>query len=616
MRGTKVAPATAKAVVLAYLRIVARHPWLVSMALGGVIGMQIAALVTPIFLRSLFNLLAEGPATEIEPLFYTMAFVAGGWFAFWVFNRFEHFVNLYLITRGMSDAVSEAYRHLLGHSYHFFISNFAGSLTHKINKYAKAFQVIYEAFVLTFLPALLFVIGSVTVLAFYNVTLGGILAVWVIIFILFQVWSSNMRQPYRRVRAELDTKITATLADTISNQNTISLFSNAKHEIANFSDIAERWRKAGVRSWGLDAIAWSVTDLFMVAIQVVLLYGAIIFWSRDLLTLGDFVLIQTYLIVIFGRLTSIQHDLKRVFDALAEGGEMIEILRTPHGVSDKSEARALKPTEGQILFNSVGFGFYGDLLLENLNLTISGGEKVALVGPSGAGKTTVTKLLLRLYDVKSGSIEIDGQNIAEVTQDSLREAIAFVPQEPILFHRTLMENIRYGRRDATDEEVYEAARKAHCHEFISKLPLRYDTYVGERGVKLSGGERQRVAIARALLKNAPILVLDEATSSLDSESEAFIQDALETLMRGKTVIVIAHRLSTIMKMDRIVVMQEGSVVADGTHQELLAQNGLYKKLWSIQAGGFLADGAPHETAQDLPENLAFIETLADDPEEK
>jgi ATP-binding cassette subfamily B protein len=242
----------------------------------------------------------------------------------------------------------------------------------------------------------------------------------------------------------------------------------------------------------------------------------------------------------------------------------------------------------------VSFNFHKDTpVLKEFNLTIAGGEKIALVGPSGAGKTTVTKLLLRLYDVKGGGIKIDGQNIADVTQDSLRDAIAFVPQEPILFHRSLMENIRYGRRGASDAEVIEAAKKAHCHEFIDKLPQKYDTLVGERGIKLSGGERQRVAIARAILKNAPILVLDEATSSLDSESESLIQDALELLMHGKTVLVIAHRLSTIMKMDRIVVMENGSIVATGTHLELVNQHGLYQKLWSIQAGGFIG-GAENE----------------------
>jgi ATP-binding cassette subfamily B protein len=221
-------------------------------------------------------------------------------------------------------------------------------------------------------------------------------------------------------------------------------------------------------------------------------------------------------------------------------------------------------------------------------LRVRSGEKVALVGPSGAGKSTIVKILFRFYEITRGKILIDGQDISRVTQESLRDQISLVPQEPILFHRTLRENIRYGRPGASDEEVVEAARQAHCHEFISGLDKGYDTYVGERGIKLSGGERQRVAIARAILKNAPILVLDEATSSLDSESEALIQDALRVLMRDKTVIVIAHRLSTIMQMDRIIVLENGTVADMGTHQELLrTEGGLYKKLWQLQAGGFL-----------------------------
>jgi ABC-type multidrug transport system fused ATPase/permease subunit len=285
--------------------------------------------------------------------------------------------------------------------------------------------------------------------------------------------------------------------------------------------------------------------------------------------------------------------LRRMYEAFADATEMVDILRTPHEIVDRKDAKKLIVTDGRIEFNELGFNFNETRsVLSDFNLTITGKEKVALVGPSGAGKTTITRLILRFYDVTSGEILIDGQNIAHVTQDSLRDAIAFVPQEPILFHRTLRENIRYGRRDATDEEVIEAARQAHCYEFVMNTPQGFDTYVGERGIKLSGGERQRVAIARAILKNAPILILDEATSSLDSESESLIQDALAKLMVGKTVMAIAHRLSTVMKMDRIIVIEDGRVGMTGTHSELLAHEGsLYKKLWEIQAGGFIEEDA-------------------------
>jgi ABC-type multidrug transport system fused ATPase/permease subunit len=343
-----------------------------------------------------------------------------------------------------------------------------------------------------------------------------------------------------------------------------------------------------MHSWNTDEMIWTIQDALIVGINIAVLWGTLVLWQRGLFTVGDFVLVQSYLLGLFNQLTSINRNMRRCYDAIADASEMIEIIKMPHDVVDVPGAAKLAVNDGKIVFDDVGFSYpNGSAALTRFDLTIAGGEKLAFVGPSGAGKTTITKLLLRFYDVTDGAIKIDGQNIAAVTQDSLRNAIAFVPQEPILFHRTLMENIRYGRRDATDDEVFAAAHAAHCDKFIGSLSEGYGTLVGERGVKLSGGERQRVAIARAILKNAPILVLDEATSSLDSESEALIQDALQTLMQDKTTIVIAHRLSTIMKMDRIVVIEDGGIAAEGSHHELLEQGGLYKKLWSIQAGGFM-----------------------------
>ncbi len=583
-----------------YSRAALRYPWHLVLVLVGVLGMQLANIITPLYVRQLFNIISHTtPTPELtSQLFGIIGAFALWWGVYWVANRLEHFTAVYLVSRVMADITRQAFEYLLKHSYNFFISNFAGSLTHKVNTFSRSFQTIYEVFFLTFLPTILFIIGAVIVLFLQYHLLGVVLAIWVVCFILFQIWVTSLRQPVRRLRSDADTKVTATVADAIGNHSTITLFAKTGYEQERLGDAVEVWRKAGVRSWLTDGYIWSGVGIFMMGIEIGLLYLAVILWSKNLITVGDFVLIQTYLFTLFARLVALQNDLRRFFDAFATGGEMVEILQAPHDIRNIPGAKVLSISHGIIAFKDVSFYFHKETaILKEFNLSIQAGEKVALVGPSGAGKSTITKLLLRLYDVEKGSIEIDGQNIAQVTQDSLRNSIAFVPQEPILFHRSLIENIRYGRMDATDEEVIEAAKKAHCHEFITSLPQAYETFVGERGIKLSGGERQRVAIARAILKDAPILILDEATSSLDSESELYIQDALEVLMQSKTVIVIAHRLSTIMKMDRIVVLEGGKIAAEGSHAELLAQDGLYQKLWSIQAGGFLKDEEPEEEAE-------------------
>jgi len=277
------------------------------------------------------------------------------------------------------------------------------------------------------------------------------------------------------------------------------------------------------------------------------------------------------------------------YEALANAKEMAEIFDTPHTIIDRAGAQSLAEVHGDVSLDNVCFTYEdGKSILNNFTLNIPAGQKVGLVGPSGAGKSTVIKLLLRLFDATCGVVQIDGQDVSSITQNSLHDCMSLVPQDPILFHRSIIENIRYGKPEATDDEVVEAAKAAHCHEFITGLSDGYTTLVGERGVKLSGGERQRVAIARAILRDAPILLLDEATSALDSESEMLIQRALETvLVQGKTVIAIAHRLSSISSMDRIIVMESGGIVEDGSHHELLSNtDGLYSQLWNIQVGGF------------------------------
>lgn len=578
-----------------YFRHVRKYPLLLIASFIGAAGIQAAALAAPWYLRQFFNTLAgtHPTAAIVSGLLGIVGILAFIYIAEWALRRVQDLTIMYLESRVMTDLFASTFEYLLGHSYNFFISRFAGSLTHRISKFVRAFEVIYDGILIQFFPTFLFVVGAVSVLFIRNHTLGAMLGTWAVLFITFQLYVAKLRQPVRAERSEADTQVTGTLADAISNHSTIELFSGESHERGLFAKVVGRWRTATLKSWFTDNAIWSGVGAFMIAIEIALLWGATIFWSRGQVTVGDFVLIQAYLLTTFDRLVSINRELRRFFDAFADASEMAYILELPHEVTDIAGAQPLTISDGAIRFADVEFAFHaGKPVLRDFNLSIRGAERVALVGPSGAGKSTVTKLLLRFFDIESGVISIDGQNISEVQQESLRNAISFVPQEPILFHRSLMENIRYGRRNASDREVIEAAKKAHCHEFISELPDTYDTFVGERGVKLSGGERQRVAIARAILKNSPILVLDEATSSLDSESELYIQDALEILMKHKTVVVIAHRLSTIMKMDRIVVVENGRVASEGTHQELLRGGGLYQKLWSIQAGGFLP-GAEH-----------------------
>lgn len=574
-----------------YATAALRYRALLAIGVAGGIGVELAGIISPLYLRDFVNLLSatEPSYAAVRILLLTLGIFATINFIGWLCRRSMVLAVNRLESRAMSDLYENAFEKLLRHSHDFFVSNFTGTLTRRVSRYARSFEQVFDNIVFNFMPALVFASGTIIVLSSRNSFLGGGLLIWTVVFVYAQFRMAAWLQPLRAASTDADSKVTGALSDAVLNHSAITAFAALTRERKRFADVIANWFQATKRSWDADAWVNGVQGLLAVGIEVALLAGAVLLWQQGVVTVGDFVLIQVYIIGLMDRIWGIGRNMRQLYDAFADASEMLDIIEKPLDIQDRPSAKALSVSNASIVFNNVSFR-YGDSqdILQDLNLTIAPHEKVALVGPSGAGKSTITKLLLRLYDVTSGTIQIDGQAIPDVTQESLRNSISLVPQDPVLFHRTLMENIRYGREGATDAEVIEASKKAHCYEFISRYSLGFETMVGERGVKLSGGERQRVAIARAIVKNAPILILDEATSSLDSESEALIQDALAKLMEGKTVIAIAHRLSTVMKMDRIIVMEGGRVVLDGTHNELLSQgSNLYKKLWEIQAGGFI-----------------------------
>ncbi len=505
------------------------------------------------------------------------------------FRRAEDWLNMPLYTKVMTDMGAQTFDTLHRHSYSFFTNQFAGSLVKKANRLITAFEFIAEKFCYELAPLALTVSVTFVVLLVLHPWIGIAMGAWTVLFMIFSTKFSLYKWKFDLERSEADTALSATLSDTVANNVNLKLFANLPYENRRYGALWEHWGATYRKSWMLGFILDTVQGIFMILLEFVVFYFAIQAWRKGLLTIGDFIWIQTYLIQLFMSLWGVGRTIRTILSRMADADEMITILDTPFEVQDAPKAKSLRVTDGKIEFRSTSFAYKkGNEVVHNFNLTIKPGEKVALIGPSGGGKSTITRLLLRFYDPQKGQVLIDGQDIRKVTQDSLRKSIGYVPQDPILFHRSLMENIRYGNLQASDDAVIAAAKLAHCHEFIQRFPQKYNTFVGERGVKLSGGERQRVAIARAILANTPILILDEATSSLDSESESLIQQALENLIQQKTCLVIAHRLSTIMQMDRIVVLQEGVIVELGTHADLLAKKeSLYKRLWDLQVGGYI-----------------------------
>lgn len=506
----------------------------------------------------------------------------------WALKRIIEFTLFYFTANVMAGLRKQGFSYMMGNSRSFFANNFSGSLTQKINKYAKAFDRLMDKLVDNIIPLLFRSVGTVVAIYILIPKYAFILSIFIVVFLLTAFIYTRLKLKYDIIAAYADTKTHGTLADSISNHSSVQFFSGHEYEEEKVGDVIEDQKRKTVFNWYLWGGLGLIEGLYAVIIEFIIFWIAIGDWKIGLITLPVIVLIQGYLGRLVENLWSFAGIVRAYYDGFADAQEMALILDTPYEVKD-NVTKTLEKAKGEVLFDKVTYIYEKNntKVFDDFSLTIPIGQKIAIVGSSGAGKSTFVNLLMRLFNLTSGRILIDGIDISSISQKNLREQIGFVPQDPVLFHRTLIENIRYGRRDATDEEVKKAASLAHCDDFIERLPQGFNTYVGERGVKLSGGERQRVAIARAILKDAPILVLDEATSSLDSESEMFIQDALRNLIKNKTTIVIAHRLSTVRAMDRIIVIENGKIIEDDTHEQLINKDeGIYKKLWDLQAGGF------------------------------
>lgn len=489
-----------------------------------------------------------------------------------------------------NNIISQTFIYVLNHSHRFFQDHLAGSISNNIGILADNIEEAMHMIARHIIRGTVQLLAGLIAMYFVHPIFTGLLLTWTVGFTAISLGFSKKIQTLADDYAASQSVVSGKVVDSVSNAQNVRAFARVGFEWLYLDHFLKHLKQKFQRKEKFMLVFNLLQGFSVTALMTCILWALIYLKMRGHVTIGDFALILLLVIFVVESVWWVTEQIEQLNTRIGKCNQSLKALLLPLEIKDQPNAKTLKITQGEIVFDAVRFQYQGtEPLFQNKSVTIAPGQKVGLVGYSGSGKTTFVHLILRLFDTTEGRILIDGQNIQEVTQDSLRLSIGMIPQEPSLFHRTLMENIRYGDLEATDEAVMLAAQKAYAHEFIVKLPQGYDALVGERGIKLSGGQRQRIAIARAILKNAPILILDEATSQLDSVTESEIQASLWELMQNKTTLVIAHRLSTLLQMDRILVFNEGKIVEDGTHQNLLSQGGLYKKLWDAQVGGFLPE---------------------------
>ncbi len=552
----------------------------------------VASVYEPVYSAKILDIIEEawGKVTweVLKTLYYVLLIIWILWLTRVFTDKISTILLNWVASWWMKDIMLDCFQKLHNHSYRFFSNSFSGSLVRQASKLSNSFDRISDLFAWTILDIIITLPMMMVLVIRENYVLWLIFIGFWILFVALNIRFAKRNLKYERITNERDSKMSWELSDTITNAFNVMTFASQKREYESYSKTVNTTMNLFRKKW--NRIMWNYLSLniFSLAFRIICLWICIWLRWKWSITVGVIVLVQLYI----GRYTSLLYNSERIFRTLNqtiwESTEMLAILKTPPEIQDNSNKK-LKISEWKIEFRDVDFWYIkDDIVIDHLNLSIKPWEKVAIVGESGSGKTTLVKLLFRFFDVWNWNILIDWQDISKVTQESLRSQISMVPQDALLFHRTLKENIWYANPKATDKDIIKAAKMAKCHDFIMNLPDKYDSLVWERWIKLSWWERQRVAIARAILEKAKIIVLDEATSSLDSESEYLIQSAMDEVMKDKTAIVIAHRLSTIMKMDRIIVMDEWVIVEEWTHEELVKKKGwVYHKLRSIQSWWFI-----------------------------
>ena len=574
------------------LSFTVRHWWsrkaLVSCVVLGMSLSTLTEVIVPIYAGRLVDALAHGQSSVASAIDAFIAMAALG-LTMIVLRHLAWWGIVPLTLSMMRNVAQSAFHRVQRFSTDWHTNAFAGSTVRKITRGMWALDTLNDVLLLALLPSLVVLVATVLLLANHWPVMGVIMAGGAVAYVALTVLlATRVIAPASRLSNALDTRMGGVLSDALGANAVVKSFGAESREDARLAGVIDKWSRRSHRTWMRHTWSGSGQLILLWIVRTAVTAAALWLWWMGRATPGEITYVLTTYFVVHGYLRDIGQHVHHLQRSVNEMEELVRLYDEPLGVADSPDAKPLHINVGEVRFEHVTFCYAGQdkPLYRDLNLRIAPGERVGLVGHSGSGKTTFVKLIQRLYDVTEGRVLIDGQNVAQATQQSLRSQIALVQQEPILFHRSLAENIAYARPDATFAQIERAARLANSHEFISRLPRGYQTLVGERGVKLSGGERQRVALARAFLADAPILILDEATSSLDSESEALIQEAMDRLMSGRTSIVIAHRLSTVRAMDRILVFEHGRIVEEGNHEALLRrQHGHYRRLFEHQSGG-------------------------------